>query len=175
METPLTTALFVLFMMGPVFLILRLMFVEPPKVKFKRVGANRALALLPEYKTEEASGMDVYAPWVANLDPGQSLVVPLGLAVELPKGYELQIRPRSSLAAKHGVTVLNSPGTIDSDYRGEIGVILVNHGKEPFHVASGDRIAQFVLSQVDYLDVEWTEEELARSKRGTGGFGSTGK
>ena len=113
--------------------------------------------------------------WRSRLEiaPGQRKLVPTGISIALPAGYEAQIRPRSGLALKHGVTLLNSPGTIDADYRGEIGVILINHGEAPFTVARGDRIAQLVVAPVSRL--AWQEvAELPASARGIGGFGSTG-
>ncbi|MFM2375054.1 MAG: dUTP diphosphatase [Bacteroidota bacterium] len=131
---------------------------------------------LPSYATMQSAGMDLCA---ANespilLAPGEHRLVPTGLSIQLPTGYEAQIRPRSGLALKHGVTVLNSPGTIDSDYRGEIGVILVNHGKEPFEVKKGERIAQMVVAE--HAVVEWkSAESLTGTARGAGGFGHTGK
>jgi dUTP pyrophosphatase len=119
--------------------------------------------------------MDVKAclPAPIILEPGARQLVPTGLYVALPGGWEMQVRPRSGLALKHGVTVLNAPGTIDADYRGEIGVILINHGQEPFRIAHGDRIAQLVLAR--YEQLTWKEVELLpESVRGIGGFGSTG-
>jgi dUTP pyrophosphatase len=130
---------------------------------------------LPAYATEHAAGMDLCAA-VSNditLQPGQRALVPTGLAMALPEGYEAQVRPRSGLAIKHGVTVLNSPGTIDADYRGEVQVILANLGTEPFTVTRGMRIAQMVIAP--YSRVAWSETAtLPETVRGTGGFGSTG-
>jgi len=132
---------------------------------------------LPAYETEGAAGVDLRAalpggPLLLPPDGGRALV-PTGLSIALPLGYEAQVRPRSGLALKHGVTVLNSPGTVDSDYRGEIGVILINHGTEAFRISHGDRIAQMVLAQVTRGN--WQEREsLDETARGTGGFGSTG-
>jgi dUTP pyrophosphatase len=115
----------------------------------------------------------------ANLDdsivltPGERALVPTGLFIELPEGYEAQVRPRSGLALKHGITVLNSPGTIDADYRGEIKVLLINHGQEPFNIQHGERIAQMVIAQ--HANVEWIEtQSLNDTARGAGGYGSTG-
>lgn len=130
---------------------------------------------LPQYATSLSAGMDVRAdndePIV--LEPLQRALVPTGLYLEIPAGYEVQVRPRSGLAAKKGVTVLNSPGTIDADYRGEVKVILVNLSSEAFTVLKGERIAQLVLSR--HETIEWEEvEELSESSRATGGFGSTG-
>lgn len=133
-------------------------------------------AAIPEYKTAGAAGADVCALVDApvELNPGDKALVGTGLFFAIPDGYEIQVRPRSGLAAKNGVTVLNAPGTIDSDYRGELKVILINHGKEKFTVNSGDRIAQIVVAPVtrglfDIVDA------LDETERGSGGFGSTGK
>ncbi len=129
----------------------------------------------PRYETEHAAGMDLMAclPADVELAPGTYAVIPTGFAIALPNGFEAQVRPRSGLAAKHGITVLNAPGTIDADYRGEIGVILVNHGKVPFAVTRGMRIAQLVVAPVSR--VAWHEtDRLPDTARGGGGFGSTG-
>jgi dUTP pyrophosphatase len=133
---------------------------------------------LPAYETTGSAGMDVRAavpegePMV--LAPGARAMVPTGLSVAIPEGYEIQVRPRSGLAAKHGLTCLNTPGTIDSDYRGEIKVILINLGAEPFTIARGERIAQLVLAPVTQLG--WAKvDTLDETSRGTGGFGSTGQ
>ncbi len=136
---------------------------------------NRSGFTLPEYATAGAAGLDLRAsieePIV--LGAGERTFVPTGLYVEIPEGYEMQIRPRSGLAAKRGVTVLNSPGTIDSDYRGEICVILYNSSQEDFVIERGERIAQAVVAS--YQRIEWSSvEELSSSDRGEGGFGSTG-
>jgi dUTP pyrophosphatase len=136
---------------------------------------NRSKFPLPEYATEHAAGFDLRAnistPEV--LEPGARSIVPTGIYVALPDGTEMQIRPRSGLAAKHGVTVLNAPGTIDADYRGEIGVILINLSKEDFVIQPGERIAQAVVAQ--YERINWEEtESLDETNRGIGGFGSTG-
>lgn len=130
---------------------------------------------LPTYMTEHAAGMDVYAACDENiiLKPGERFLVPSGFSIALPVGYEAQIRPRSGLAIKNGVTCLNSPGTIDADYRGEIKVILINLGQEDFKIQRGDRIAQMVVHKVER--VEWlAEERLSETARNAGGFGSTG-
>lgn len=130
---------------------------------------------LPRYETDHAAGMDLSAavPAAMVLAPGARTLVPTGLSIALPQGFEAQVRPRSGLAARHGVTVLNSPGTIDADYRGEIAVILINLGHEPFTVTRGMRIAQMVVAPVSRA--RWTEvQELPASDRGAGGFGSTG-
>jgi len=131
---------------------------------------------LPYYATPGAAGMDLQANLTApvTLAPMQRALIPTGLFIEMPAGYEAQVRPRSGLALKKGITVLNSPGTIDSDYRGEIGVILINLSAEPFEVGPGERIAQLVIAR--YEQVSWQPvEELGESERGSGGFGSTGK
>ncbi len=130
---------------------------------------------LPRYETVHAAGMDLLAAVTADLTlpPGGRAVVPTGIAIALPKDHEAQVRPRSGLAAKHGVTLLNSPGTIDADYRGEVGVILINLGSEPFTISRGMRIAQMVVAPV--ARVRWLEVvALGDTDRGTGGFGSTG-
>ena len=136
---------------------------------------NQSRYALPEYQTPLSAGMDIRANIEdsVTLAPLERAMIPTGLFVELPEGYEMQIRPRSGLAAKHGVTVLNTPGTIDADYRGEIKVILVNLSNTPFEIVPGERIAQAVVAQ--HAQVEWVEvEELGTTERGTGGFGSTG-
>ncbi|MBQ5807342.1 MAG: dUTP diphosphatase [Tidjanibacter sp.] len=137
---------------------------------------NRSRHDLPRYETPLSAGMDVRA----NLDepitlgPLERAMVPTGLFVELPQGYEMQVRPRSGLAAKRGITVLNAPGTVDADYRGEVKVILVNLSNEPFEVCDGERIAQLVVARHEC--VEWEQAEvLSDTERGAGGFGSTGK
>jgi dUTP pyrophosphatase len=128
---------------------------------------------LPVYATEGAAGMDVLAAEDVTLAPGARHAVATGLAVAIPSGFELQVRPRSGLALKHGISVPNAPGTIDSDYRGEVKVILINHGAEPFEVLRGDRIAQLVLAPV--TRASWLKvDELDETARGDGGFGSTG-
>lgn len=130
---------------------------------------------LPEYKTPDAAGMDLMANIKESitLNSLERMLVPTGLYMEIPKGFEAQIRPRSGLALKHGITCLNSPGTIDADYRGEIGVILANLSKEPFEIKNGDRIAQMVIAKHETVSWELVEE-LTISERGEGGFGSTG-
>ena len=130
---------------------------------------------LPAYATAGAAGCDLHAAVEAPLEipPGGRALVPTGIAIALPEGTEAQVRPRSGLALRHGVTCLNTPGTIDSDYRGEVGVILINHGAEPFRVSRGLRIAQLVVAPVSR--VAWTETDaLPGTARGAGGFGSTG-
>ena len=132
---------------------------------------------LPEYKTYGASGMDIIAfiKKPISLKPNMSSIIPTGLSVAFSKDYEIQIRPRSGLAAKNSITILNTPGTIDSDYRGEIKVIMYNHGKEEFIINNGDRIAQMILSPVLKIELEETNGDLPETIRGEGGFGSTGK
>jgi dUTP pyrophosphatase len=137
---------------------------------------NQSGNALPGYETAHAAGMDLRADLKepVTIEPGQWRLIPTGLFVEIPEGYEGQIRPRSGLAFKHGITVLNSPGTIDADYRGEIKVILINHSSVPFTVRQGERIAQLVIAR--YEQIEWVEsDQLAETRRGSGGFGSTGK
>lgn len=128
---------------------------------------------LPEYETPGAAGLDVRCVEDFTIDPGGRELVKTGLYVEIPQGYEIQVRPRSGLALKHGVTVLNTPGTIDADYRGEIGVILINHGPRSVVFEKGDRIAQLVLSKVERIEWHLTVG-LTGTKRGEKGFGSTG-
>jgi dUTP pyrophosphatase len=132
-------------------------------------------AVLPTYAhgPQEDAGMDLRACEAGVLQPGTPTLVPTGLAIELPPGYEAQIRPRSGLALKHAITLPNSPATIDPGYRGEIRVILLNLGPEPYSVAVGDRIAQLIVAR--YEQVEWREEDLADSARSSGGFGSSGR
>ena len=131
---------------------------------------------LPEYKTNGASGVDLIAfiKEPINLEPKTSVLIPTGLSVAFPEDYEIQIRPRSGLAAKNNISVLNTPGTIDSDYRGEIKVIIYNHGNENFSINNGDRIAQMILAPVVKMELE-EKNDLPKSIRGKGGFGSTGK
>lgn len=137
---------------------------------------NRSHHDLPRYETPLSAGMDVRANLSEPIVLGslERALVPTGLFVELPAGYEMQVRPRSGLAAKYGLTVLNSPGTIDADYRGEIKVIIANLSAEPFTINDGERVAQLVVAQ--HAQVEWeASEELSSTERGSGGFGSTGK
>ena len=141
------------------------------KLSFKRIHPD---AVLPSYAHEGDAGMDVRSVQALTIQPGRRALVKTGLVAEIPSGYEIQVRPRSGLAFKHGVTVLNSPGTVDSGYRGEIGVILVNFGDEPFPVSVGDRIAQLVVSPVTQAEISETSD-VSSSERGEGGFGSTGK
>ena len=143
------------------------------KVLIKRLDST---VILPEYKTNGASGMDLVAftKTIINIEPKTSALIPTGLSVAFSKDYEIQIRPRSGLAAKNNISVLNTPGTIDSDFRGEIKVILYNHGNNIFKVNNGDRIAQMVLAPIVKIELEETHD-LPETIRGVGGFGSTGK
>ncbi len=146
-------------------------------VSVKRLPHAEGLEL-PSYATDHSAGMDLRAAVPEDepvvLEPGGRAIVPTGLQLALPTGYEGQVRPRSGLAARNGITVLNSPGTIDADYRGEVKVILINLGSEPFTIERGERIAQLVVAR--HATVEWTPaEDLAETARGGGGFGHTGK
>lgn len=141
--------------------------------KIKRLPHNQDLPL-PAYETAGAAGMDLRAAESATLKPGARHLVPTGISIALPQGFEAQVRPRSGLAVKHGVTVLNSPGTIDCDYRGEVKVPLINHGETDFIIVRGDRIAQMVIASVTRIG--WLEvDTLDETARGTGGFGSSGQ
>jgi dUTP pyrophosphatase len=141
-------------------------------VQIKRLPNGAGLPL-PAYATSGAAGMDIVSAEQVTIAPGARHAVATGLAVAIPEGYEIQVRPRSGLALKHGISVPNTPGTIDSDYRGELKVILINLGDEPFAIARGDRIAQLVLAPV--VQAAWDEvDELDATDRGEGGFGSTG-
>ena len=136
---------------------------------------NRSHHALPSYSTLLSAGMDIRANLDApiTLMPGERRLIPTGLFIALPEGYEAQIRPRSGLAIKHGITVLNSPGTIDADYRGEVGIILINHSDKAFVIEDGERVGQMVVAQ--YSRVEWNETDtLDDTERGAGGFGHTG-
>ena len=149
---------------------------ERIKVKVKRVRGNQDKDIpLPRYMTDRSSGVDLFAAvsGEVTLEPGERKLIPTGIALSLPEGYEGQVRPRSGLALRNGVTLLNTPGTIDADYRGEIGVLLINLGSEPFRVKRGDRIAQLVIAPVCQAVLEWTEE-LDATQRNAGGFGHTG-
>lgn len=150
-------------------------------LKLQREGWADAAIALPSYETSGAAGADIRANLPVEqraagltLQPMQRLIVPTGLRVEIPSGYEMQIRPRSGLAVKHGITLPNTPGTIDSDYRGPLGVALINLGEAPYTIAHGDRIAQIVVAPV--VQVAFAEvAQLGETARGTGGFGSTGR
>jgi dUTP pyrophosphatase len=141
------------------------------KIKIRNISEHD----LPVYETEASAGMDLRAHLSESviLGPLERAVVKTGLFIELPVGFEAQVRPRSGLAAKKGITVLNAPGTVDADYRGEIGVILVNVSKEPFTISNGERIAQLVIARHERAEWE-SSEELSETSRGAGGFGSTG-
>ncbi|MFN3130188.1 dUTP diphosphatase [Roseibium sp.] len=145
------------------------------KLEFKRLDHGRDLPL-PAYQSDLAAGLDLLAAVDDDLtlQPGNRALVPTGLAMALPAGYEAQVRPRSGLAAKHGITVLNTPGTIDADYRGEVKVILINLGDTAFEISRGDRIAQMVIAPVLQIEIQEVEI-LSETSRGTGGFGSTGQ
>jgi dUTP pyrophosphatase len=143
-------------------------------VKLRRVGQRGPPLELPRYETAGSAGLDLRADEPVALAPGERRLVPTGLAVEIPLGFEGQVRPRSGLALRLGVGMVNAPGTIDSDYRGEVGVILVNHGREPVSFARGERIAQLVVAPVVRAELVLVDE-LTGSDRGDGGFGSTGK
>ena len=147
-----------------------------PLIKIKRL-ANGAGLDLPSYETDLAAGADVRAALPEGepltLAPGERFMVPTGIAIALPPGWEAQMRPRSGLAAKHGIACVNAPGTIDADYRGELRVILINHGTEDFTINRGDRIGQMVIAPV-FQAVYEEVDELDETARGTGGFGSTG-
>lgn len=146
--------------------------VHPVAVQVRRLPHGEGLDL-PAYATEGAAGMDVVSAEDAVLAPRQPHAVATGLALAIPAGFEIQVRPRSGLALKHAIAVANTPGTIDSDYRGELKIILVNHGSESFAIRRGDRIAQLVLAPV--VQARWDEvDELDDTARGSGGFGSTG-
>ena len=136
---------------------------------------NNSDNALPQYETGGSAGLDVRSAENGLLKPGEFKLITTGLRVEIPYGYEIQVRPRSGLALKHGITVLNSPGTIDADYRGEIGVILINHGQSDFEIKAGDRIAQLVVDPVERIQWQETGELNSSTKRGENGFGSTGK
>lgn len=141
-------------------------------VRIRRLPNGEGLPL-PAYETAGAAGMDLRAAEAMTLKPGARCLMPTGLAIALPEGFEAQVRPRSGLAVKHGVTVLNAPGTIDCDYRGEVKVPLINHGQDDFIIARGDRIAQMVVAPVTRIG--WSEvNDLDATERGAGGFGSSG-
>jgi dUTP pyrophosphatase len=150
---------------------------DAPTVLFKRLPHAEGLPD-PAYQTAGAAGLDLTAAIAPSaklvIEPGAWELVPTGLMIELPSGWEAQARPRSGLALKHGVTVLNAPGTIDSDYRGEIGVVLINHGPRPFEISRGDRVAQLVIARAPQAKVLFATE-LSGTTRGAGGYGSTGK
>jgi dUTP pyrophosphatase len=144
-------------------------------VRVLRLPHGQGLAL-PSYQSKHAAGLDLVAAVIEPIElaPGGRTLVPTGFALELPEGYEAQVRPRSGLALKHGVTLLNTPGTIDADYRGEVMVLLINHGSEKFTIRRGDRIAQLVIAPVNHVEIV-AVETLGATERGPGGFGSTGQ
>ena len=145
---------------------------EQPRLQIRKMHPD---ALIPRYMTELAAGMDICAlpPEPIELSPGDRCLVPTGIAMAIPSGFEVQVRPRSGLAIKHGVTLVNTPGTIDADYRGEIRIILINHGQDVFRIQPGDRIAQLIVAPVCQAEIE-TVEVLSDTVRGSGGFGHTG-
>ena len=145
-----------------------------PKVFLKRVGDVATPP--PAYQSDRAAGLDLSAAVAeaVTIAPGERRFVPTGWAMAIPEGYEGQVRPRSGLALRHGISIVNSPGTIDSDYRGEIGIVLINHGTEPFEIAPGARIAQLVIAPVVTAELE-VVESLDETARGAGGYGSTGR
>ena len=145
-------------------------------VKARRVGDRGPPLEPPRYETDGAAGLDLRADEGFHLAPGERRVVPTGLALEIPPGHEGQVRPRSGLAARHGVAMVNAPGTIDSDYRGEVKVILINHGERPFEITHGMRIAQMVIAKVERVELSEAEspDRLEGTIRSDGGFGSTG-
>src|SRR6266511_1967497 len=145
----------------------------PVVLRLRRVGGRGPPLDLPRYETEGSAGLDLRADEPFTLAPGERRLVPTGLALEIPPGHEGQVRPRSGLAVRHGLAVVNAPGTIDSDYRGEVKVILVNLGQAPVSFARGDRIAQLVIAPVTRVAIELAEE-LNDTGRGSAGFGSTG-
>jgi dUTP pyrophosphatase len=150
--------------------------IDAPLIRFKRLNPHTDADIpLPRYMTAHAAGMDICAALAQDqtIEPGRSAVIPTGLAMALPTGFEAQIRPRSGLAVRHGVTILNAPGTIDSDYRGEVKVALINLGQQPYTVCRGERIAQMVVQRVCQARIQVTEH-LDETQRNTGGFGSTG-
>lgn len=147
------------------------------KVDIRQLAHAEGLAL-PAYQSADAAGLDLLAAVPSDtplvLQPGKHAMVPTGLSIALPRGFEAQVRPRSGLAAKHGITVLNSPGTVDADYRGEINVLLINHGDAPFPIQRGERIAQLVIAPVVQAQLV-AVTRLSDTDRGSGGFGSTGR
>ena len=145
--------------------------IKIPTIKLVKLNEN---AIAPSYETAEAAGFDLRASHSGTIMPKDILLVGTGLSMELPEGYELQIRSRSGLALKDMITVLNSPGTVDSDYRGEIKIILINHGNYPFTFSTGQRIAQGVLMKLPERPIFYETQELSETIRGEGGFGSTG-
>lgn len=146
----------------------------PPKLRVRRTGAIRVP--LPAYQTSGSAGLDLCAalPEAARIEPGERRLIPTGLIFEIPEGHEGQVRPRSGLALKHGISIVNSPGTIDSDFRGEVGIVLINHGRETYVVEPLSRIAQIVIAAVAQVEIE-EADSLTETARGAGGYGSTGR
>lgn len=142
-----------------------------PRIKIKKLDNN---AVIPSYETSESAGFDLRSSKGGSISPGEIVCISTGISMEIPTGYELQIRPRSGMALKNGITVLNSPGTVDSDYRGEIKIILINHSTEIYTYTAGQRIAQGVLMKLPERPIFYETQELSETDRGTGGFGSTG-
>jgi len=140
------------------------------KLKIKKLNES---AVIPSYAHKGDAGMDLFSTEEYNLKPKERKLISTGLSVEVPEGYELQVRPRSGLALKKGISIVNAPGTIDAGYRGEIGVIMINHGEEDFEINKGDKIAQAILNKVEFAEIQEVDE-LNESERGEGGFGSTG-
>jgi dUTP pyrophosphatase len=150
--------------------------VDKVSIKIKRLNSEFNDVPLPSYSTEGSSGMDVRAAVTGDIfiNPGGIMLIPTNISAEIPEGYEIQVRPRSGLAIKNGIGLLNSPGTIDSDYRGEIKIIMFNFGKEKFKISRGDRIAQLILSKYYTADII-ESNDLKETNRGKGGFGHTGQ
>lgn len=144
------------------------------RIRLQRVGGRGEPLPLPRHMTPGSAGLDLRADVEVTLAPGERVLVPTGIAIEIPEGFEGQVRPRSGLALRHGITVLNAPGTIDSDYRGEVAVILIHHGSEPVTLHRGERVAQLVVAR--YEPVQWEEvASLRETGRGAGGFGHSGR
>jgi dUTP pyrophosphatase len=143
-------------------------------LRLRRVGAISVP--IPSYQTAGSAGLDLCAavPEAVRLEPGERRLIPTGLCLEIPPGFEGQVRPRSGLALKHGISIVNSPGTIDADFRGEVGIVLINHGQEPFVVEPLSRIAQLVVARFERVQIE-EAESLSDTSRGAGGYGSTGQ
>jgi len=139
------------------------------KIKIQKISND---AIIPRYAHDADAGMDIYSTEEIVIFPNHRGLVPTGIKVEIPKGYEIQIRPKSGLAIKHGITILNTPGTIDSGYRGEIKVIVINHSSKHYKIEKGQKIAQIILNKIE--KIKFTETKLGKTKRGEGGFGSTG-
>jgi len=139
------------------------------KVKIQKISED---AIIPHYAHEDDAGMDLYSTKECIIGPNHRILVGTGIKIEIPKGYEMQIRPKSGLALKEGITVLNTPGTIDAGYRGEVGIIIVNHSSRIYKIERGQKIAQAVFNKIE--KVQLVESELSQTKRGAGGFGSTG-